>query len=112
MPCILTTHSGVNLVFSDLEDCVALGIRHFTVSWEYIRGLLAYSGYQSRETALNEVSEVQLGERVRFSGDTVHRSLEWNPLAIAQDNPIQDPETAVAELRSTTPACIPVWAQS
>jgi asparagine synthase (glutamine-hydrolysing) len=110
MPCLLTTYQGVNLVFSDLEDCVALGIRHFTVSWEYIRGLLAYSGYQSRETALNEVSEVQFGERVRFSGDTVHRSLEWNPLTIAQTNPIPDPETAVAELRRTTRACVHAWA--
>jgi asparagine synthase (glutamine-hydrolysing) len=110
MPCLLTTHQGVNLVFSDLEDCIALGVRHFTVSWDYIRGLLAYSGYQSRETALKEVSEIQLGERVRFSGDTVHRSLEWNPLAIAQTNPIQDPETAVAELRRTTRACVHAWA--
>jgi asparagine synthase (glutamine-hydrolysing) len=110
MPCLLSTYQGVNLVFSDLEDCLAIGIRHFTVSWEYIRGLLAYSGYQSRETALNEVSEVQFGERVRFSGDTVHRSLEWNPLTLAQANPIQDPETAVAELRRTTRACVHAWA--
>jgi asparagine synthase (glutamine-hydrolysing) len=72
--------------------------------------LLAYSGYQSRDTALHEVSEIQLGERVRFSGDTVHRSLEWNPFAIAQTNPILDPETAVAELRRTTRACVHAWA--
>jgi len=110
MPCLMTTHQGVNLVFSDLEDCVALGIRQFTVSWEYIRRLLAYSGYQSRETALKEISEVQFGERIRFSGDTVHRSLEWDPLTIAQTNPIQDPETAVAELRRTTRACVHAWA--
>src|SRR5262249_34087328 len=92
MPCLMTVHQGVTLVFSDLEDCFALGVRHFTVNWEYIRLLLAYSGHQSRETALHEVSEVQFGERVRFQGDTVHRSLEWNPFAIAQTNPIQDPE--------------------
>src|SRR3984893_6824283 len=110
MPCLLSTFQGVNLAFSDLEDCLALGIRHFTVSWGYIRKLLAYSGYQSRETALNEVSEVQFGERVRSSGDTVHRALEWNPLAIAQTNPIPDPETAVAELRRTTRACVHAWA--
>jgi len=110
MPCLLSTYQGVNLVFSDLEDCAALGLRHFTVNWDYIRQLLAYSGYQSRETALNEVSEVQFGERVRFSGNTLHRSLEWNPLAIAQTNPIPDPETAVAELRRTTRACVHAWA--
>jgi asparagine synthase (glutamine-hydrolysing) len=110
MPCLTTVHQGVNLVFSDLEDCVALGVRQFTVNWRYIRGLLAYSAYQSRETALREVSEVQFGERLRFSGNSVHRSLEWNPLAIAQTNPIQDPQAAVAELRRTTRACIHAWA--
>ncbi|MEA3178861.1 MAG: hypothetical protein QOI59_2384 [Gammaproteobacteria bacterium] len=110
MPCFIAAHEGVNLVFSDLEDCVALGVLQFTVSWDYIRGMIAYSGYQTRQTALEEVSEVQLGERVRFSGNTIHRSLEWNPLAIAQTDPIQDPDTAVAELRRTTRSCIHAWA--
>ena len=110
LPCFLAAHQGVNLVFSDLEDCAALGVLQFTVSWQYIRAMLAYSGYQARQTALEEVSEVQLGERIRFSGNTQHRSLEWNPLVIARDNPIQDPQIAVAELRRTTRACIHAWA--
>jgi asparagine synthase (glutamine-hydrolysing) len=110
MPCFLAAYQGVNLVFSDMEDCFALGVLNFTVRWEYIRRFLAYTGYQARETALEEVSDVQLGERVRFSGNTVHRSLEWNPLAIAQTNPIQDPDTAVAELRRSTRACLHAWA--
>src|SRR3569833_2299621 len=106
MPCFIAAHQGVNLVFSDLEDCIALGALTFNVNWDYIRSFHVYSGYQSRETALQEVSEVQLGERVRFSGNTVHRSLEWDPLAIAQTDPLQDPDTAVTELRRTTRACI------
>jgi asparagine synthase (glutamine-hydrolysing) len=110
MPCFIASHQGVNLVFSDLEDCVGLGVLRFTVSWEYIRAMIAYSGYQARETALQEVSEVQLGERIRFSGSAIHRSLEWDPLAIAQRDPIQDADTAVAELRCATRACIHAWA--
>jgi len=110
MPCFIAMHQGVNLVFSDLEDCVALGALTFNVNWDYIRSFLVYSGYQARETALQEVSEVQLGERVRFSGNTIHRTLEWDPLAIAQTDPIQDPDTAVTLLRQTTRACIHAWA--
>jgi asparagine synthase (glutamine-hydrolysing) len=110
MPCLMSTHQGVHLVFSDLEDCYALGVRRFTINWEYIRLLLAYAGHQARETALNEVSEVQFGERVRFQGNTVHRSLEWNPFAVAQSESIQDADTAVAELRRTTRACVHAWA--
>jgi asparagine synthase (glutamine-hydrolysing) len=110
MPCFFAAHQGVNLVFSDMEDCYALRLLSFTVSWDFIRTFLAYSGYQTRETALAEVSELQLGERIRFSGSTLQRSLEWNPLAIAQTDPVQDPATAVAELRATTRSCIHAWA--
>jgi asparagine synthase (glutamine-hydrolysing) len=110
MPCLMAVHEGVTLVFSDLEDCFALGVMSFSVNWDYIRALLTYSGYQSRETALREVAEVQFGERVRFSGDSTQRSLEWDPLAVSRTHPIQDPEVAVAELRRTTRACIHAWA--
>lgn len=110
MPCLMAMHQCVTLVFSDLEDCYALGVRQFSVNWEYIQLLLAYSGYQSRQSALHEVSEVQFGERVRFSGNSVHRSLEWNPFAISQTDPIRDPEVAIAELRRTTQGCIHAWA--
>lgn len=110
MPCFIATHQGVNLAFSDLEDCIALGVLQFTVNWDFIRAFIAYSNYQARETALGEVSEVQLGERVRFSGSTLRRSLEWDPLVIAQTDPIQDPEVAVAELRRVTRECVHAWA--
>ncbi len=110
LPCLMTAHQGVSLVFSDLEDCRALGVTQFTVNWAFIRRFMGYSGIQSRETGLNEVSEVQFGERVRFSGSSIHRSLEWNPIAIAQTNPVQDPQVAVAELRRLTRACVHTWA--
>jgi asparagine synthase (glutamine-hydrolysing) len=110
MPCLMAHYQGVNLVFSDMEDCVDLGLMQFSVSWHYIRGMLGQPGLQTRDTAIKEVSEVQLGERVRFSGNTLRRSLEWNPFAIAATDPIQDTETAVAELRNTTRACIHAWA--
>jgi asparagine synthase (glutamine-hydrolysing) len=110
LPCLLANYQGVHLVFSDLEDCAKLDLLHFSVNWRYIRGLVAQPGLQIRDTALQGVSEVQLGERVRFSGDTIHRSLEWNPFEIAQTDPIQDPNQAIAELRSTTRAVVHAWA--
>ncbi|MGH8139328.1 MAG: asparagine synthase-related protein, partial [Steroidobacteraceae bacterium] len=110
MPCLLASYEGVNLVFADMEDCLQLGLLHFSVSWGYIRNLLAYPGLQVRETALEEVSEIQLGERIRFSGDSIQRALEWDPLGIAKAEPIEDPRQAVAELRSTTRTCVHAWA--
>jgi asparagine synthase (glutamine-hydrolysing) len=110
MPCLFAKHEGVSLVFSDLEDCVDLGLLEFSVSWHYIRSLLAQPALQIPETGIKEVSEVQLGERIRFSGSTLRRSMEWNPFAIAATDPIQDTRTAVAELRATTRACVHAWA--
>ncbi len=110
MPCLTSVHQDVHLVFSDLEDCYSLGVMSFTVNWAFIRRFMGYSGVQSRETALNEVSEVQFGERLRFSGGTVERSLVWDPIAVAQTDPICDPDKAVAELRRETRACVHAWA--
>ncbi len=55
-PCWLTTHEGLSIVYSDLEDCHALGGLPFTVNWNYIAGFVAHAGLQIRATALNEVS--------------------------------------------------------
>ena len=109
-PCWLTTHEGVSIVYSDLEDCHALGGLPFTVNWNYITGFVAHAGLQIRATALNEVSEVQPGERLRLASGSVQRSLEWDPIAIARAAPLESLEEALAALRATTMGCIHAWA--
>ena len=109
-PCWLTTHEGVSIVYSDQEDCHALGGLPFTVNWNYIGGFVAHAGLQIRATALNEVSEVQPGERLRFASGVVQRSLEWDPVAVARAAPLESLEEAVAALRATTVGCIHAWA--
>jgi asparagine synthase (glutamine-hydrolysing) len=110
MPCMLAVFRGVSIVFSDLEDCLRLGCLKFTVNWSYVTGLLANSGMMTRATALNEVSDIQLGERVRFCGDTLQRSIEWHPFEIARTDQIVEVEEAARQLRATTRACIHAWA--
>lgn len=110
MPCLLSDFKGVTLVFSDLEDSVKLASLKLTVNWQYVAGLLAHPGILTRDTALNEVSEVQPGERIRFSGATMQRSMEWHVFDIARGDRISDVELAVTRLRATTRACIHAWA--
>ena len=110
LPCMLTSFKGVDIVFSDLEDCLKLGLLKFTVNWDYVAGVLANPGILTRETALNEVSEVQLGERVRFTGSSTERSIEWRAFEIARTDRIQSVADAVSQLRATTRACIHAWA--
>ena len=109
-PCWLTSHDGVSIVCSDIDDCHTLGGLSFTVNWNYITGFVAHAGLQVRDTALNEVSEVQPGERVRFSSGSIQRSIEWNPLEIARDAPLESSDEAIALLRNTTLGCVHTWA--
>jgi asparagine synthase (glutamine-hydrolysing) len=110
MPCLLAGFRGVSIVFSDLEDCLKLGCLKLTVNWDYITGLLANSGMMTCATALNEVSDIQLGERVRFHRDTLQRSIEWRPFEIARTDRILDADEAARQLQATTRACIHAWA--
>ena len=109
-PCWLTSQDGVSIVFSDIDDCHALGGLSFTVNWNYITRFVAHAGLQVRDTALNEVSEVQAGERVRFSSGSTQRSIEWNPLEIARNAPLESSDEAIALLHNTTLGCVHTWA--
>ena len=109
-PCWYTSRDGVGIVCSDIDDCSSLEGLSFTVNWNYITGLVAHSGLQARNTALNEVSEVQPGERLRFFLGTLQRSMEWDPIAMARAAPLESADEAVSALRATTLGCVQTWA--
>ena len=81
-----------------------------TVNWDYITGLVAHAGLQVRDTGLNEVAELQPGERLRFSAGNLQRSIQWNPIDIARNAPFESADEAVVALRATTVGCIHTWA--
>jgi asparagine synthase (glutamine-hydrolysing) len=109
-PCWCTSHDGITIVCSDIDDCRALGTLSLTVNWSYVTGLVAHAGQQVRDTALNEVTEIQPGERLRFSSGSMERSIEWNPIDIAHNAPLQSVDEAVTLLRETTLRCVHAWA--
>jgi asparagine synthase (glutamine-hydrolysing) len=109
-PCWLISHDGVSILCSDIEDCMATGMRPFTVNWNYIAGFVAYAILQIRETALNEVAEVQPGERVSFRAGRMDRALEWSPVEIGRGSPLESAEEAVSSLRAATIGCVHTWA--
>ena len=110
LPCWYTEHDGISIVCSDIEDCRDLGSLTFTVNWDYITGRVAHAGLQVRDTALNEVSEIQPGERLGFRAGKVTRDMAWNPIEIAQTAPLQSPDEARELLRAATLDCIYAWA--
>lgn len=110
LPCWSTEHDGISIICSDIEDCRDLGALTFTVNWDYITGRVAHALLQVRDTALNEVAEIQPGERLRFRSGAITREMAWNPVEIAQTAPVQSTQEAAALLRAATLDCVHAWA--
>lgn len=110
LPCWYTEHDGVSIVCSDIEDCRDLGALTFTINWDYVAGRVAHAPLQVRDTALNEVSEIQPGERLHIRAGAVTREIAWNPIEIARSAPLQSPEEAMVLLRAAAVDCVHAWA--
>jgi len=111
LPCFVTTYRDVDIFFSSMDDCIRLGFLRFSINWKYVAALVAYPALQVRDTGLNEVSEVQAGECIEFrDGAAGKRTLYWDPVRIAQANPIEDFDAAASALRRTTGMCVAAWA--
>lgn len=109
-PCFLAEHQGVQLVFSEIQTVLSLGLLTFSVNWRYVASFVCYSALQISDTGLNEVTEVQPGERVTFeAGKREHEQL-WKPAEIAARSRIESPVVAIAAVRETVRQCVGAWA--
>src|SRR5690606_11330015 len=59
---------------------------------------------------LNEVRELQAGERVSIDDGELRRTWLWNPFGIAATEPKEDAAGAAAALRHTVRKCVHTWA--
>jgi asparagine synthase (glutamine-hydrolysing) len=110
LPCFMTSLDGVHFAFSDLEACVWLGLFRFSINWRYVELFVPYPALQIRETGLNEVTEVQPGERVQIGAAGLERHLLWDPVRLTARALIEDAETATRAVRETVRRCVHAWA--
>lgn len=111
MPCFVTSLDGVSIVFSDIESILPVKGVRFSVNWKYIAAFVPYSALQIRDTGLNEVTEVQAGERLTFKAGAIHtRQLLWNPLDVVERGLIENPSDAVDAIRDCVRSCVEWWA--
>jgi asparagine synthase (glutamine-hydrolysing) len=109
-PCFLAEHEGVRLVFSEIETVLSLGLLTFSVNWRYVASFVSYSALQVSDTGLNEVTEIQPGERVTFDAGKREREQLWKPAEIAARSRIESPVVAIAAVRETVRQCVGAWA--
>ena len=112
--CFYCCFRGVEIFFSDLDDCRVFKDLSFSINWRYITAFLRFSYPQNYLTGLNEVSVLLPGECALICEDRIQYVLLWDPVSIAQskDRMTDDPAAAAAELRRITMGCINGWSNS
>ncbi len=110
MPCFVTKLDDVTIVFSELQSILVLEALRFTINWKYIAAFVPYSALQIRATGLNEVTEVQAGERLTFRAGDSERRLLWNPLDAIRRGLIEDASAAITALEESVRRCVHAWA--
>lgn len=109
LPCYLTDHLGVRVIFSCLADCRELGFARFHVNWEFVRRLSVDGIFDVETDALAGISSVRRGECVQLdeTGELVSRSCYWHPMRFSgADDWIEDTRTAERLLRSAVRNCV------
>jgi len=112
LPCFRTAWRGVQIFFSRMEDCLALGGPTFSFNWSYIATHVAFNAVKSTATALNEVEEVKVGQCIEVAPERTAASFYWNPCTIAKSASLEDPMEAATLLRATALACTRAWTRS
>ncbi len=63
LPCFITHHLGVSVVFSNLSDVLSLGVDLGGVNWNYVAARTCVSWrLEVRQTGLSKVSNVLAGQ--------------------------------------------------
>lgn len=110
MPCRHATYKGVDLFFSDIEDCVRLLPIAFTVDRKRLARWLIPAEPTTRDTGIENVENLLGGERLTLSAGRATRAHLWNPIEIARHRRFEQPDEAARELRSTVQNTLNAWA--
>lgn len=107
IPCHMTVVNNVTVIFSSMEDCLKLQIRHFSINWPYLSSSLILPFRDNSQTGLKEVTALEAAEVVTIDkGLPVARGSHWNVVQAAVENPITDLNEAVDLARNTLLGCI------
>jgi asparagine synthase (glutamine-hydrolysing) len=108
LPCYLTEHASVRVIFSCLSDCLELGMR-FSVNWEFVRKHTVNGIFEVETDPFVEIIGVHRGQCVQLnvSGHLLSRCCYWHPMRFAGARDlIDDPNLAERLLRSTVRSCV------
>lgn len=107
MPCYVTVAEHLTVLFSNMEDCLQLQLRKFSINWQYLAYSLLVPFRDTSQTGIEEVTALEAGEAVTIKkGKPVARQCHWDIVKAAAEDPITDLDEAVRLARSTLLGCI------
>lgn len=110
LPCFRVLHKGIAIVFSWLEDALALlpPSAHPRVNWDALRAYILLGELGWHETALDGVIQIVPGERLELGSET--STLLWSGVDIAAIPSGIDAMATPAQLRDLVRSCTRAWA--
>lgn len=107
IPCYMTVVEHLTVVFSNMEDCLRLQLRKFSINWQYLAYSLSFPFRDSSQTGIEEVTALEAGEAVTIvKGKPTTRQYHWDVVQAAAEDPITDLNEAVRLARSTLLGCV------
>lgn len=112
LPCFTLVHQGVHIVFSWLEDVIALQeVPLPTISWKRLVAHLQLWELGGHQTVLEGVDRVLPGEAVHLRATGSKRELFWDVMGFAGSVLEEDPDQLARRLRDTVRYCARSWAE-
>lgn len=110
--CFMTDARGIRLLFSFVEDVVELEGLAFSIDWNQVRVFLHHNYFTTKQTGLNEITELMPGERMVWAPESATFSWAWHAAAIAAQPDRRRIEDLRAAVRETVAACTKASAKS
>lgn len=110
VPCFITQFGGIHVVYSHVDDCDALQLIEGSVNWDHIAAYLWFDHLVTSETGLDDVRQVNAGERTEISSRGVTGDYCWFPDRFCRAPVSEDRQQAGRALRSTIESCVSAWA--
>lgn len=107
IPCHMTVAEHLTVLFSNLEDCLALQLRQFSINWPYLASSLILPFRDNSQTGFKEITALEAAEAVTIeNGMPTARQCHWDVVQAAAEDPITDLNEAVRLARTTLLGCI------
>jgi asparagine synthase (glutamine-hydrolysing) len=106
LPCFQLRHGGVNLFFSNLDDCASIEVAPLSINWDTIAAQVVGFDYLTNETAIEGITGLECGECVECTPHGCSKHVYWDPRTFLDDRSTSDFSEATQAVRRTTDHCV------